>query len=352
MYKYPIATPNVNTGNELKYVTEAIRTNWVSWRGRFIKEFEEKFAKRHGAKYGVTTTSGTTALTLAVASIAEEGDEVIVPEFTMVASAWAVSYNNVKPVFVDCKDDLTVDTDLIESKVTERTKAIMPVHIYGRQCEMGKVKEIADKYKLKVIEDSALNHGVSLKGDVACYAFFANKIMTAGEGGICITNDEKLAERMEYLRNMAFDPKHTFLHKEIGFNFRMTNLQAAVLLAQLERLDEFLQKRKQIEGWYNEELKNVPQITLMPSREGVWVYDILAEDKQGLMDYLEEEGVETRNFFKPMSMQPMYLNDYSYLKAYDFSEKGLYLPVYTRLEQKDIQYICERIREYYRKRSS
>jgi len=349
-FKYPVAKPQLD-GNELKYLTEAIKGGWVSLHGSFIKRFEEEHAERHGYKYGVTCTSGTAALTLAVAALnIHEGHEVIVPEFTMVATAWSITYNRAKPVFVDCDDKLLIDVEQIESKITKRTKAIMPVNVFGRQCDMKRIKEIADKYKLYIIEDSALTHGINAQGTITCYALFANKILTSGEGGICLTNDEKLAERMKYLRNMAFDEKHTFFHKELGFNFRMTNLQAAVATAQLERLDEFLQKRKQIESWYSSKLCHISQITLMPARKVVWVYDILAEDKVGLMEYLEEQGIETRNFFKPMSMQPMYLNDNDYhdLKAYDFSKKGLYLPVYTKLEQPDIQYICGKIRDYYK----
>jgi len=212
------------------------------------------------------------------------------------------------------------------------------------------IQEIADKYNLKIVEDSALAHGMKAQGDITCYAFFANKILTSGEGGICLTQDKDLAERMKYLRNMAFDEKHTFLHQELGFNFRYTNIQAAVAYAQFERLDEFLEKRKQIESWYNQELKDIPQVTLMPERKLLWMYDLLAEDKIGLIEYLEEQGIETRNFFKPMSMQPMYLNDEDYheLNAYEFSKNGLYLPTYTTLTQKDIQYICGKIRDYYK----
>src|SRR3990167_1340137 len=261
----PVAKPNLK-GNERKYLLEALDKNEISWRGSFVSEFEEKFSKRHGAKYGVGTTSGTTALTLAVAGLGiGEGDEVIVPEFTMVATAWAVSHNRATPVFVDCDDDLLIDVEKIEEKITPNTKAIIPVHIFGRRANTERCMEIARKHGLKVIEDAALAHGVPLAGDIACYAFFANKIMTAGEGGICITNDKNLEEEMRYLKNMAFDPKHTFLHKKLGFNFRITNFQCAILLGQLERLDEFLAKRKEIESWYDEELKDIPQLTLMPT---------------------------------------------------------------------------------------
>ena len=346
--KYPIANPNLK-GNELKYVTEAVESGFISFHGRFVKEFEKQHAKRHGYKYGVATTSGTTALTLALATLnIKEGDEVIVPEFTMVATAWAVTYNRAKPVFVDCDENLLIDVNKIEEKITPRTKAIMPVWIFGREPYMREIERIAKDFNLKIVADMALAHGIEACGDIACYALFGNKIIMSGEGGICLTNDEKLAKRLDYLRNMAFDPKHTFLHKELGFNFRYTSLQAAVALAQLERLDEFLDKRKQVEEWYDEELKDIPQITLMPPRSVVWVYDILAENKQELMDYLEKQEIETRHFFKPMSIQKMYFDpDYKKLVAYKLSQVGVYLPTYVDLSQSDVRFICSKIKGFY-----
>lgn len=347
------------TGNEKKYILEAIEKNEISWRGSFCDRFETEFAKKHGRKYGVGTTSGTTALALAVAALSiGEGDEVIVPEFTMVATAWAVTYNKATPVFVDCGDDLLIDISKIEEKITKKTKAIIPVHIFGRCANMDAIMKIAAKYNLRMIEDAALAHGHKPKGDIACYAFFANKILTSGEGGVCITDNPYLEERLRYLKNMAFDPNHTFLHQELGFNYRLTNFQAAILCAQLERLDEFLAKRKQIEGWYDEALKDIKEVTIMPERDMLWVYDILVPEdtKQPLMDYLKENGIDTRNYFKPMSMQPMYYNQvhpaginkvYELLRAYDFSKKGFYLPTYTSLTKEDVQHIAGKISEFY-----
>lgn len=348
--KIPVAKPNLK-GNELKYVIEAVKSGFISFHGRFVGDFEKLHAKRHGYKYGVATTSGTTALTLAVATLdVGEGDEVIVPEFTMIASAWPVTYNKGIPVFADCDDNLLIDVDEIEERITPKTKVIMPVWIYGREPDMKEIYRIAKDFNLKIIADMALAHGLKAHGDIACYALFGNKIITSGEGGICLTNDERLYTRLKYLRNMAFDPKHTFLHREIGFNFRYTSLQAAVALAQLERLDSFLVKRKQIEKWYDEELKDIPEITLMPERKVVWVYDILADKKQELMDYLEKAGIETRHFFKPMSMQKMYYDpDYRFLNAHRLSEKGFYLPVYVDLQQKSIKFIAKKIKQFYEK---
>lgn len=356
--KYEIAKPDL-TGNEKKYIFEAIEKNEVSWHGKFCDLFEEGFAKRHGRKYGVGTTSGTTALALAVAALSiGEGDEVIVPEFTMVATAWAVTYNKATPVFVDCDDNLLIDADKIEAKITKRTKAIIPVHIFGRIANMDAIMKIAAKYNLRVIEDAALAHGHKPSGDIACYAFFANKILTSGEGGICITDNPYLEERLRYLKNMAFDPNHTFLHKELGFNYRLTNFQAAILCAQLERLDEFLAKRAQIEEWYDEAFKNIKQITIMPKRKMLWVYDILVpeEHKDDLMVYLKKNEIDTRHYFKPMSMQPMYYNgihpagiekEYEKLNAHKFSKRGFYLPTYTSLTKEDVQHIAGKVADFF-----
>lgn len=347
--QYPVAKPDLAGGNELKYVTQAMEDNWITWRGEFATRFEEAYSKRHGYPYGIGCTSGTTALTLAVAALnIGEGDEVIVQEFTMVATPWSVTYNRAKPVFVDCDDRMTMDVDKIEEKITPRTKAIMPAHVFGRLCNMPAIQKIADRYGLKVIEDAALAGGTKASGDITCYSFFANKIMTSGEGGICLTKDERLAKRLEYLKNMAFDEKHTFLHKELGFNFRMTSLHAACALGQLERLDEFLAKRKLIEQWYTEELSKIPQLTLAPKRDFLWMFDVFAERKDELVEYLDKNGVETRHLFKPMSMQPMYYDpNHKKTKAYQFSQKGLYLPTYTLLTHEDVIDICGRIREFY-----
>ena len=246
-YKYSVAKPSLE-GNELNYVNDAIKTGWISSQGGYVKRFEEAFAGWNNMNFGVACSSGTSALVLALRSLGiREGDEVIVPEFTMIASAWAVTYIGATPVFVDCKEDLNIDEEKIEEKITKKTKAIMPVHIYGRRCNMEKIMNIAYNYNLFVVEDSAEAHGVKPLGDIACFSLFANKIISSGEGGVCLTNSKRLAEQMIHLRSMAFRPGHNFLQKKLAYNFRMTNLQAAVALAQVERIDEFLEKRKKIE---------------------------------------------------------------------------------------------------------
>lgn len=357
-YKYPVSQPDLS-GKEKEYVNEALESGWISSAGKYVQEFEKLFAHKHVGTdlrpaRGVACSSGTNGLILALRALGvKAGDEVIVPEFTMVASAWAVSMCGANPVFVDCTFEGLIDPAKIEAAITEKTKAIMPVHIYGRQCDMDKIMTIAHDYGLRVVEDSCEAHGVAIRGDIAVYSLYGNKIITAGEGGICITKDSYLADQMEHLRGMAFEKNHTFLHKKLGYNFRMTNLQAAVALAQTERLEEFLEKRRQIEEWYNEGLKDLG-IT-RPSRKVLWMYDISVSmhDREDLRAFLESKGIETRLFFKPMSMQPMYFNpEYMRTVAYKLSLEGFYLPTYTSLQKEDVEYICGAIKEFYERKKT
>lgn len=350
--RYPVASPNFD-GNEDKYVNECLESTLISSTGPFVARFEEAFAEYVGTKYAVACSNGTTALTLALLSIGVgPGDEVIVPEFTMVATAWAVTYTGAKPVFVDCGPDLNIDVNKIEERINSKTKAIIPVHVYGRPARVDHIKRIVKGRNIYVIEDAAEAHGatqngetVGSLGDLGCFSMYGNKIITSGEGGVITTNDPELRDRIKYLRSMAFEPNHTFLHKEVGYNFRMTALQAAVALGQLERLPEFLKKRQQITEWYDEHLK---QFTI-PRPEGsvTWMYDVVVEPKHRdqLMADLAQYGIETRYFFKPMSMQPMYDKPFGRLMAYAFSEAGFYLPAYTDLTKSDVNYICRKFLE-------
>ena len=344
-----VAQPDIGE-LEKKYVNDAMEQNEISSMGDYIKKFENLFSKKHKANYGVATSSGTTALTLALASLRiGEGDEVIVPDFTMISTAWAVSYLGAKPVFVNCDERFCIDVDKIEEKITPRTKAIIPVHIYGRICDMGRINEIAREYNLYVVEDSCEAITTPLTGDIACFSLYANKIITSGEGGLCITNNGRLAWQMKHLRSMAFSEDHSFHHPKLGYNFRMTNLQGAVALAQTERLEEFLIKRKQIEQWYDKYLEEIPEVMKPLKRDVLWMYDVLCLDRDNLMLYLKEKGIETRMFFKPMTIQPMYREDTdSY--ALQISKSGMYLPTHTKLTEEDIKYISKCIKEFYAKK--
>jgi len=345
--KIPVSKPSI-TDLEKKYVNEALNDGWISSQGPHVKKFEETWANYNGMNYGVACSSGTTALQIAVEALhLSPEDEIIVPEFTMIATAWAVSQAGAKPVFVDCGGDLNIDVNKIEEAITPRTKAIIPVHIYGRQCDMDRIMQIAYEYNLRVIEDSAEAHGVKPRGDIACFSLFANKIINAGEGGICVTNDKHLAEQMNHLKAMAFNKDHTFYHPKMAHNYRMTNLQAAFALGQAERIGEILEKRRQIEQWYDEGLNGIKGVTLMPKRNVLWMYDILADNREKLMVHLAKEGIETRRFFKPMSAQKNYFNPEKKLRAMWYSMRGLYLPTYTDLTKEDVDLICSKVKEFY-----
>ncbi|MBT2381813.1 aminotransferase [Streptomyces sp. CB00316] len=347
-FTQPVSKPWLGE-RELEYVTDAVSGGWISSQGPYVRKFEEAFAAYNGSAYGVACSSGTTALTLALRALGVgPGDEVIVPEFTMIASAWAVTYTGATPVFVDCGDDLNIDVALIEEKITPRTKVIMPVHVYGRRCDMDRIMDLAHEYNLRVVEDSAEAHGVRPVADIACFSLFANKIITAGEGGVCLTDDPHLAEQMAHLRAMAFTKDHSFLHKKLAYNFRMTSMQAAVALAQTEQLDAILDKRREIERRYDKALSGIDEITLMPPRDVLWMYDLRAERRTELREFLAEDGIETRLFFKPMSRQPGYLDPrWPSLNASRFSEDGFYLPTHTGLTQEDQEFVTDRIRTFY-----
>lgn len=347
-FDYQVSRPHLG-GRELEYLTEAVGTGWISSQGPLVRRFEQEFAAYNGMAHGVACSSGTAALTLALRALGiGPGDEVIVPEFTMIASAWAVTYTGATPVFVDCLDDLTIDPDLIEAKINERTKAIMPVHVYGRQCRMTEIMKIAYEYNLRVVEDSAEAHGVMPVGDIACFSLFANKIITSGEGGVCVTNDAHLAAQMAHLRGMAFSKEHNFIHKKLAYNFRMTNMQAGIALAQIERIDEILAARKQLEEYYDKGLEGITGITKMPPREVLWMYDLRAERREELMAFLAGRGIETRYFFQPMSRQPMYYDaGWASLNAAKFAADGLYLPTYVGLTEADQDKIVTEIRAFY-----
>jgi dTDP-4-amino-4,6-dideoxygalactose transaminase len=344
---YRVSQPHIGV-DERRLVYEAINEGMISHVGKNVEHFENAMAKVHKMKYAVSCNSGTNALHIALEALGiKKGDEVIVPEFTMIATAYAVSYVGATPVFVDCGEGLNIDTSLIEEKITPRTRAIIPVHIYGRQCNMEHIMEIAKKHKLFVVEDCAEAHGIIPQGDIACYSFFANKIITTGEGGMCLTNRVRYRDRLVRQANMAFDPQHTFLHTVVAHNYRMTNLQASVGLGQTLHIHETLYKRKLIEKWYNDML---PRRIQMPKREVLWMYDIILdseEERDGLTAFLKNQKIETRLFFKPMSMQPPYRGEYKHLKAYDFSRRGMYLPTYTDLTIGDVVYICDAVFRYF-----
>lgn len=279
------------------------------------KQLEEEYAKFCGSKYAVSCNTGTSALHLALLAIGiKKGDEVIVPDFTMSACGFAVSYCGAKVVTVDCGDDFNIDITKIEEKITKKTKAIMAVHIYGRLCDMKAIHKIAKKHKLKVIEDACEAQGAvyKSKADITCYSFYKNKIIHAEEGGICTTNNKKYADRMNFLKNMAFDKEHSYFHSEIGYNYRMPDSQARLALLSLNNYPQELKRRRAVEDYYYGK----------ESHDAVWVIDLLAPTNED-REHIVKNFPNTRRFFKPLSTMPMWKQKVG-KNALKYSEIGFY----------------------------
>lgn len=360
----PVCEPSL-VGNELKYIKDCIKSNWISSvRKGYVEKFEEKFAHLCGVKYAVSCTSGTSALHLALAALGiKKDDEVIIPTFTMIATANAVTYLGAKPVLVDSESATwNIDADQIEEKITSRTKAIIVVHTYGHPAKMDKIMNIARRHKLYVVEDAAEAHGALYKkrkvgsiGDVATFSFYANKIVTTGEGGMLTTNNKKIARIVLELKNHAFSKERHFWHQYLGYNYRLTNLQAAIGVAQLERFDKLSKARIKNAKYYNFLLKNIKGITLPPETEYVknayWMYSILIDDDFGvsrdkLRRCLAQDGIETRTFFIPIHLQPIYFKMYKerFPISEDLCRKGMYLPSAATLTKRDIEFIVRCVR--------
>jgi perosamine synthetase len=362
----PVCEPAL-TGNELKYVQQAVETNWISSQGSFIRDFEAKFAQACGARYGIACANGTVAMHLALATLGlEPSDEVIVPTFTMIATINAVAYCGATPVLVDSEPDYwQMDIEQVAAKITPRTKAIVPVHIYGHPVDMDPVMALARQHGITVIEDAAEAHGAEYKGrrcgslgDAAGFSFYGNKIITTGEGGMITTNDRALAQLAWNLRDHAFSAERHFWHKFVGFNYRMTNLQAAVGLAQVEQLEHFVAARRRNAEEYTCRLHGIPGITTPPQAEWAknvyWMYGLLVDREQygmsrdELRRALADHGVETRTFFIPMHCQPVYWQVFKgqrYPVAERLCRDGFYLPSASSLTLDEIEYITSVIRE-------
>lgn len=361
----PVCEPTLS-GNESKYVLDCLTSNWISSAGKYLTLFEQAFSRKAGCGHGITCVSGTAALHLILAALGlGPGDEVILPTFTMIATAFAVSYTGARPVFVDSeRRTWNMDTGQIEAKITDRTKAIIVVHTYGHPVDMDAVLEIAQRHHLYVVEDAAEAHGAQYKGrlvgslaDGAAFSFYANKVITTGEGGMVTTNNPELAETVRTLRDHAFSKERHFWHKYIGYSFRMTNLQAAVGLAQTEQMDGFVARRRDNAAAYTSLLREIPGLTLPVqeswARNVYWMYGVLVEDEFGitrdeLRRCLAEQGIETRTFFIPMHLQPIYYEDYRgerYPVAEDLCRRGLYFPSASSLTQREIEFVVQAVRE-------
>jgi perosamine synthetase len=377
--------------NALEYVSECIKTGWISSGGSYVKKFEEEFARYLGIKHAITTTSGTTALHLAIASLdIGQGDEVIIPALTMIAVPYAVLYTGATPWLVDVDSEMfNIDPDkvhgfiknqcrysrkkktLINKITNKRVKGIIPVHLYGHSCPMKDIMTIAREYNLFVIEDAAEAHGALFRqkenkkrdsfvgtiGDIGCFSFYANKIITTGEGGMVVTHKDQIAEKARRLKDLAHSPQKRFLHTDLAFNYRMTNLQAAVGLAQLEEIDAFIEIKRKMAATYQTLLEDVEGLTLpvekIWARNVYWMYAVLVEREFGLsrdelMRRLREDGVDTRTFFIPVHRQPVfqkteYYKSLTFPVAEDVSRKGLYLPSGLALTHEQIERTCQSI---------
>lgn len=366
-FRIPVAEPLIGE-EELQLVVEAIKSGWISSQGRFIEEFEQRFAEYIGVSYGVAVCNGTVALHLALSALGiGSGDEVIIPTLTFAAVANAVVLTGAKPVFVDSHATYwCIDPEKIREKISSKTKAIIAVHLYGHPCDMDALLRIASEHDLYLIEDCAEAHGAEYKskkvgsfGDISCFSFYANKIMTTGEGGMCLTNDEKLAEKMRILRNHGMSPQKKYWHEVVGYNYRMTNLQAALGVAQLSKIDFLVQKRREIAKIYNSVLEDVEGVKTpaeMPWAKNVyWLYTILIEkdEKNSGRDFvkqaLEKEGIETRPVFYPLHQMPAFRNyatsSCSFIHAEEISKRGLSLPSSANLSPNDVKEIASIIRD-------
>lgn len=360
----PLCIPQIE-GNELKYVEDCIKTNWVSSVGSYVDLFEKKFSEFVGSKNAVVTMNGTAALHLALLTLGiGKGDEVIVPSMTFISPVNTIRYVGAEPVFCDvCRDTFVMDAERLEELITPRTKAIIPVHIYGHPADMDKIVQIAKKHNLFVVEDATESLGALYKGrmagtmgDIGCYSFNGNKLITTGAGGMLVTDDDSLAKRAKFLstQTKVTLPNKAFYHPEVGYNFRMPNLLAAFGVAQLENIDGYICKKIEHAKLYNELLGNIAGLTLPCQHEGVrncyWLYSVIIEDDFGIsrdevIEKLSQNGIESRPFFMPVHDMPPYKGSRcgSLDVTQELYKKGLNLPSSVGLTEKEIRLICNTI---------
>jgi perosamine synthetase len=363
----PVSEPLIGD-NTLPLVRECIETGWVSSEGRFIPEFERKWADYCGVGHGVAVSNGTTALQVAMKALKlEPGSEVIMPSYTIISCAIAVLEADCVPVLVDCDPETwCMDPDLVERALTSRTRAIMPVHMFGHPVDMRRIMEIAVKHDLRVIEDAAEAHGAEIEGrrvgsfgDMSCFSFYANKIITTGEGGMVVTANDVYADRLRSLRNLCFKPERRFYHTEIGHNYRLTNMQAAVGVAQVDRVDDHIRRKRQMAKAYHEQLSDLQQLELPVERDWAknvyWMYClILADDVPfDAVEFarrLHAKGIGTRPLFLGMHEQPVLLErglfaDQRFPVTERLARRGLYLPSGLTLEQGQIDRVSAAVRD-------
>lgn len=368
----PVNTPLLD-GNEKIYLNECIDTGWISSEGPFVKKLESEFANYSGQKYGSCVANGSVAIDVAVRAMKEvycwqDGDEIIIPDFTIISTAQSVVYNNLKPVFVDA-DPLTwnINTSKIEEMITPRTRAIMVVHIYGLPSNMDKIFELAEKYDLKIIEDAAQAHGQLYKtkkcggmSDISTFSFYANKHIACGEGGMIMTSSDALIEKINYFKNLCFS-KDRFIHNDLGWNFRMSNLQAAVAYAQFEKLEQSISKKKEMGAEYQKLLKDIPaQLPLTKTdyaENNYWVFGLVLNDDvkfnaKDAMKMLADKGIGCRPFFYPLNKQPVFQkmgisDNIERPVSCRLYERGFYIPSGLGLSSEDILRVAKEVRSLF-----
>lgn len=362
MIKIPVYKPFLN-GNEKKYVNDCLDTTWISSKGKYVDLFEKEFSKFIDVKHSVTVANGTVALHLALEALGiKEGDEVIVPTFTYIASVNSIIYTGATPIFVDsCEETWQISPEDIKKKITNKTKAIMAVHLYGHPCEMDTIMQIAKDYGLYVIEDCAEAFGSQYKGkfvgtfgDISTFSFFGNKTITTGEGGMVVTNDETLYERAMHLKGQGLAKWREYWHDIVGYNYRMTNICAAIGLAQLEQANDFINKKRQLANWYKEGLKGL-NLYVQPEAEGTlntyWMVTISLNDyamRDRLREYLKDKGIETRPTFYPVHTMPMFAKSYErHTVAEKLARSGMNLPSYPELSKEEVELVCKEIRGFF-----
>jgi perosamine synthetase len=363
-FSIPLYQPDLS-GNEKRYVLECLDSTWISSKGKFISEFEDRFAAYLGTKRAVGACNGTVALHLALITLGiGPGDEVIVPTLTYIAAVNAITYTGATPIFVDSRRDTwQMDPDDVLRKINSRTKAIMVVHLYGQPCDMDALTKIAKEHKLFVVEDCAEAFGARFRenlagtfGDVAAFSFYGNKTITTGEGGMVVTDSDELAKRALLFRGQGLADNREYWHEVVGYNYRLTNICAAIGLAQLERADEFLSKKRELAKGYQERLAGLP-VEVHPEAPNTihsyWMISILVEnpaDRDRLRNHLRESGVETRPLFYPAHTMPMYAAKRPpFPVAEDLSRRGINLPSWPGLTDGHVQTIVSAISSYFGK---
>lgn len=356
----PVYRPFIGE-NERAYAAEAVDSTWISSKGKFLDRFQVEFPEFLGSRYGVATCNGTVSLHLALAALGiGPGDEVIVPTLTYVASVNAITYTGATPVFVDSEPEYwNLDPQLIESLITERTKAIEVVHLYGHPADMDPIMGIAQRHGIAVIEDAAEAHGAEYRGKkvgtfglAGSFSFFGNKVITTGEGGMVVTDDEDFAVRCGHLRGQGVSPTRTYWHDEVGYNYRMTNVAAAIGVAQLERVEDVINRKRCIADLYRVRLEGIPGVTFQREAEWAsavwWMVSILVDPdiRDSLMQYMYDCGVETRPFFYPAHELPMYAKNEAYPVAERLGASGINLPSFPELTEMEIDTVCGLIAQF------